>query len=260
MSLRFLNTLSGQKEEFVPLEPGRVRMYTCGPTVYNFAHIGNYRTFVFQDVLRRYLKYKGYQLLHVMNITDVDDKIIRDSQAAGLSLRDFTDKYAAAFLEDLASLRVETPEYVARATEHIPEMVALIERLEARGLTYRSDGSIYFRIAAFPGYGKIARLDLDGNRAGARVEVDEYEKENPSDFALWKAPKPGEPQWETEIGPGRPGGTSNVRRWRCVTWAKVSIFTPAARISCFRITPTKSRNRRAPRGNASSNIGCTAST
>ena len=165
MSLRFQNTLTGRREDFVPLDAHLVRMYTCGPTVYNYAHIGNYRTFVFQDILRRYLKYKGYPLLHVMNITDVDDKIIRDSKAAGLSLRQFTDKYAQAFLEDLASLRIELPEHVARATEHIPEMVQLIQRLEARGLTYRSDGSIYFRIAAFPGYGKIARLDLEGIRA-----------------------------------------------------------------------------------------------
>jgi cysteinyl-tRNA synthetase len=205
MSLRFQNTLTGRREEFVPLDGRRVRMYTCGPTVYNYAHIGNYRTFVFQDLLRRYLKYKGYELLHVMNITDVDDKIIRDSKAAGLSLRDFTDKYTQAFLEDMTALRIERPEHIARATEHIPEMVELIQRLEARGLTYRTDGSIYFRIAAFPGYGKIARLDLEGIRAGARVEVDEYEKEHPSDFALWKAPKPGEPSWETALGPGRPG-------------------------------------------------------
>src|SRR6266404_4116434 len=182
MSLRFHNTLTGREEEFVPLEEGRVRMYTCGPTVYHYAHIGNYRTFVFQDLLRRYLKYKGYQLLHVMNITDVEDKIIRDSKAAGLSLREFTDKYTQAFLEDIASLRIDRPEHVVRATDHIADMVGLIQRLEARGLTYRSDGSIYFRIAAFPGYGKIARLDLEGIRAGARVEVDEYEKEHPSDF------------------------------------------------------------------------------
>jgi cysteinyl-tRNA synthetase len=205
MSLRFHNTLTGRLEEFVPLEPGHVRMYTCGPTVYNYAHIGNYRTFVFQDLLRRYLKYRGYQLLHVMNITDVEDKIIRDSKAAGLSLREFTDKYAKAFLDDIDTLRIDRPEYIVRATDHIQEMVDLIQRLEAKGLTYRSEGSIYFRIAAFPGYGKLARLDLAGILAGARVEVDEYEKEHPSDFALWKAPKPGEPSWDTALGPGRPG-------------------------------------------------------
>jgi len=205
MSLRFHNTLTGRLEEFVPLEAGHVRMYTCGPTVYNYAHIGNYRTFVFQDLLRRYLKYRGYQLLHVMNITDVEDKIIRDSKAAGLSLREFTDKYAKAFLDDIDTLRIDRPEYIVRATDHIQEMVDLILRLEAKGLTYRSEGSIYFRIAAFPGYGKLARLDLAGILAGARVEVDEYEKEHPSDFALWKAPKPGEPSWDTALGPGRPG-------------------------------------------------------
>ncbi len=205
MPLRFHNTLTGRQEEFVPLDDERVRMYTCGPTVYNYAHIGNYRTFVFQDLLRRYLKYRGYRLLHVMNITDVDDKIIRDSKAAGLSLRDFTDKFAKAFLDDIDTLRIDRPDHVVRATDHIQEMVDLILRLEERGFAYRSEGSVYFRIASFPGYGKIARIDLAGILTGARVEVDEYEKESPSDFALWKAPKPGEPSWDTALGPGRPG-------------------------------------------------------
>src|SRR5258708_10667946 len=205
MSLRFHNTLTGRDEEFIPIDAGRVRMYSCGPTVYNYAHIGNYRSFVFQDLLRRYLKYRGFQVTHVMNITDVEDKIIRDSKAAGLSLREFTDKYAAAFLSEMDTLRMDHHEYIVRATDHIQEMVNLILRLEERGLAYRSDGSVYYRIAAFPDYGKIAKLDLAGIMAGARIEVDEYEKESPSDFALWKAPKAGEPSWDTALGPGRPG-------------------------------------------------------
>jgi cysteinyl-tRNA synthetase len=205
MALRFFNTLTAREEEFIPLDPAMVRMYTCGPTVYNYAHIGNYRTFVFQDLLRRYLKYRGYRLLHVMNITDVEDKIIRNAQAAGQTIDEYTERYIQAFLEDTDTLRIERPELVVRATRHIPDMVELIQRLEQKGLTYRSDGSIYFRIAAFPGYGSIARLDLSGIKAGARVEVDEYEKEHPSDFALWKAPKEGEVSWDTPFGPGRPG-------------------------------------------------------
>ncbi len=205
MALRLYNTLTSREDEFAPLEDRRVRMYTCGPTVYDYAHIGNYRTFVFQDVLRRYLKYRGYQLLHVMNITDVDDRIIENSRDAGVSLREYTERYAAAFLEDAETLHLEKPERMVRATDHIQEMATLIQRLEERGLTYRSDGSIYFRIRAFPNYGKLARVDLGGILDGARVDADKYEKEHPRDFALWKAPKEGEPHWETAIGPGRPG-------------------------------------------------------
>ncbi len=205
MALRLYNTLTGREDEFIPLDGPQVKMYTCGPTVYNYAHIGNYRTFVFQDVLRRYLKYKGYRLMHVMNITDVEDKIIRESKAAGMTLREYTERFTQAFFEDSATLRLEPPEVRVRATEHIPEMVALIQRLGEKGLTYQSEGSIYFRIAAFPHYGKLSRVNLEGTLAGARVEVDEYEKEHPSDFALWKAPKSDEPSWETAIGPGRPG-------------------------------------------------------
>ena len=205
MALRFYNTLTSREDEFAPLEGDRVRMYTCGPTVYDYAHIGNFRTFVFQDILRRYLKYRGYEMVQVMNLTDVEDKIIRNSQAAGMSLRDYTEKYTQAFLEDSAALRLEKPEFLVRATEHIEDMVALIRRLEEKGLTYRSEGSLYFRIAAFPGYGKLARVDLGGILSGARVDVDEYEKEHPRDFALWKAPKEGEPAWDTALGRGRPG-------------------------------------------------------
>jgi cysteinyl-tRNA synthetase len=203
--LRFYNTLTGKVEEFQPLEPGKVRMYTCGPTVYNYPHIGNFRTFVFQDILRRWLKLSGYQLLHVMNITDVDDKTIANAAAAGMSLRDYTDKFAQAFWEDSAVLSIEKPETVARATDHIEEMAALIERLLEKGLAYRSDGSIYFPIRKFPAYGCLSGIDLSGIKPGARVDVEEYEKSDPRDFALWKAAKPGEPAWETSVGRGRPG-------------------------------------------------------
>jgi cysteinyl-tRNA synthetase len=203
--LRFYNTLSGKVEEFQPLEPGKVRMYTCGPTVYNYPHIGNFRTFVFQDILRRWLKLSGYHLLHVMNITDVDDKTIANADAAGMSLRDYTDKFAQAFWEDSAVLSIEKPETVARATDHIEEMAALIERLLEKGLAYRSDGSVYFRIREFPRYGCLSGIDLSGIKPGARVDVEEYEKSDPRDFALWKAAKPGEPAWETSVGRGRPG-------------------------------------------------------
>ncbi|MBZ5514342.1 MAG: cysteine--tRNA ligase [Acidobacteriia bacterium] len=205
MSLRFYNTLSGRVEEFHPLEPPKVRMYTCGLTVYDYAHIGNYRTFVFQDILRRHLKYRGYELLHVMNLTDVDDKTIRNSQAAGTSLRDYTDKYIKAFEVDAQLLNLEAPEIVVRATDHIAAMVKLIETLEAKGFAYRSEGSIYFRVSQFRDYGKLSKLDLEGMRAGARVDSDEYDKANVRDFVLWKAAKEGEPSWETPLGRGRPG-------------------------------------------------------
>jgi len=205
MALRLYNTLSGGEEEFAPLEDNRVRMYTCGPTVYDYAHIGNYRTFVFQDVLRRFLKYKGYQLRHVMNITDVDDNTIRNAKAAGLSLREYTDRYSQAFLEDIEKLRLEKPDLIVRATDHIPEMVELIQKLEAKALAYRGDGSIYFRLSGFPRYGKLSNLDTSGILPGARVDVEKYDKEHPRDFALWKEAKEGEPHWETPLGRGRPG-------------------------------------------------------
>ncbi|MBI4460153.1 MAG: cysteine--tRNA ligase [Acidobacteria bacterium] len=203
--ISFYNTMSGRVEEFVPLEPGQVRMYTCGPTVYDYAHIGNYRTFVFGDILRRHLRRSGFQLLHVMNITDVDDKTIQNAAAAGLALPEYTERYLQAFLEDTAALRLEGPERLVRATAHIPDMVRTIRQLEEKGYTYRSDGSIYFRIANFPSYGKLSKIDFSGMRPGARVDRDEYEKADVRDFVLWKAPKPGEPSWDTELGPGRPG-------------------------------------------------------
>ncbi len=204
--LRITNTLSGQLEEFRPLEDDLVRMYTCGPTVYDYAHIGNFRTFIFEDVLKRYLRLKGFQLKHVMNVTDVDDKTIRNSGAKEPGkLREYTDRYTAAFMEDCRQLRIEEADQVVHATDHIPEMVSMIERLSAKGYTYEKDGSIYFRISDFKEYGKLSKLDAEGILAGARVDVDEYDKQDARDFVLWKAPKDGEPYWETALGPGRPG-------------------------------------------------------
>ena len=205
MALRFYNTLTQQVQPFAPLEEPVVRMYTCGPTVYDSAHIGNFRTFVFYDLLRRWLRASGYTLDHVMNITDVDDKIIRNAVAHGKTLSEYTGIYTAAFLEDCATLRLEKPERLVKATDHIPEMAAAIHKLEDEGFTYRSDGSVYFRISKFPEYGKLSHNDFSGMVAGARVDVDTYEKNDARDFALWKAPKPGEPDWDTEIGAGRPG-------------------------------------------------------
>ncbi len=199
------NTLTGRKEPFAPLHPGEVRMYTCGPTVYNFAHIGNFRTFVFQDILRRFLRSKGLRMQQVMNLTDVDDRIIQNAAAAGVTIREYTDKYIQAFLADMGALNIEEPEHLLRATDHIGDMVRLIERLNEKSMTYNSDGSIYYRISKFPAYGKLSKIDMSGIQAGARVDVDRYDKADARDFALWKAPKPGEHFWRTSIGPGRPG-------------------------------------------------------
>lgn len=206
--LKLYNTLSSQVEDFKPLEDNNVRLYVCGPTVHDFAHIGNFRTFLFADLLRRYLKFKGYAVHHVMNITDVDDKIIRKSVEKGQSLRDYTEIYTNYFFEDFDALGAERPEEILRATDHIPEMLEIIKRLEANGHTYESEGSTYFRINTFDGYGKLSKVKFEGNVVGAseRVDSDEYEaKENARDFVLWKAVKPGEPFWETDLGKGRPG-------------------------------------------------------
>ena len=203
--IHLYNTLTNRVEPLEPVHPGEIRMYTCGPTVYAFAHIGNFRTFMFQDVLRRFLHSQGYRVLQVMNVTDVDDRIIQAAGAAGVSIRDYAEKYLQAFLGDLDALHIEMPEELARATDHIEDMVALIEKLQKRGLTYTSGGSIYFRIAGFPRYGRLSKIDLAGIQSGARVDVDQYDKQDARDFALWKAPKPGEHFWETRIGPGRPG-------------------------------------------------------
>src|SRR5271168_5073298 len=203
--IRLHNTMGGETELFVPLKDGEVRMYTCGPTVYDYAHIGNFRTFVFQDILRRFLKLRGFKMLHVMNLTDVDDRIIANAAAAGKSIREYTEKFVQAFFDDCKALSIESPEHWIRATDHIDDMVKLIERLQKKTFTYPSEGSIYYRIAKFSDYGKLSKIDLTGIQAGARVDNDRYEKESARDFALWKAPKPGEHFWETAIGAGRPG-------------------------------------------------------
>jgi cysteinyl-tRNA synthetase len=187
------------------MDGNTIRMYTCGPTVYNYVHIGNLRTFTFQDVMRRWLKARGFVLNHVMNITDVEDKIIRSAMQERKTLREYTAKYEDAFLEDCAKLRLERPERLVRATEHIPEMVEAVEKLSEKGFTYSSDGSVYYRISKFPEYGKLSKLDVSGMRAGARVDVDEYDKADARDFVLWKAKKDDEPSWEAPMGDGRPG-------------------------------------------------------
>src|ERR1700680_3733964 len=205
MEIRLHNTLSNQTEPFVPQKRGEVSMYTCGPTVYDYAHIGNYRTFVFQDILRRFLKLRGFRLNHVMNLTDVDDRIIANAAAKNVSIREYTEKFVQAFFADCKTLSIEAPEHWIRATDNIDVMVELIQRLQQKTYTYASEGSIYYRIAKFPDYGKLSRIDLSCIQAGARVDNDRYEKESARDFALWKAPKPGEHFWETAIGRGRPG-------------------------------------------------------
>ncbi|HET7893273.1 MAG TPA: cysteine--tRNA ligase [Candidatus Sulfotelmatobacter sp.] len=205
MALRLFNTMSSQIEEFRPLRDREVRMYACGPTVYDYGHIGNFRTFVAVDILRRFLRQSGYSIRHVMNITDVDDKIIRNAARDGVGVQQYTAKYEKAFLEDAAMIGIEEPTLV-RATEHIPEMAAFVATLVEKGFAYRTDdGSYYFRIAKFPQYGKLSKRDFSGMLDGARVDVDEYDKDSARDFALWKAPKPGEASWDTAIGPGRPG-------------------------------------------------------
>ncbi len=205
MALRLYNTLSAKIEEFRTIQPHEVRMYACGPTVYDYGHIGNFRTFIAVDVLHRFLRQSGYKVRHVMNITDVDDKIIRNSARDGVSVKQYTAKYEKAFLEDAATLNLEQPALV-RATDHIEAMAQFIAELVKKGFAYRTDdGSYYFRIARFPAYGKLSKKDFAGMEDGARVDVDEYDKDNARDFALWKAPKPGEASWDTSIGPGRPG-------------------------------------------------------
>jgi len=206
--LRFHNTLTGRVEEFRPIKEGEVRFYYCGPTVWDYGHIGNFRSAVAADIVRRYLKFKGYKVTHVMNITDVEDRIIAKSQEAGLSIDDYTAKYIDALWEDFDALGCERPEIVPRATRHIPEMVSLIEKLLETNHAYSSDGSVYYRIASFPEYGKLSKINFAGNIAGAseRIDTDKYEKEDARDFALWKEPaNENEPAWDAPIGRGRPG-------------------------------------------------------
>ncbi len=208
MSLYVFNTMSRRLEPFEPIEAGRVRMYTCGPTVYNYAHVGNLRAYMFEDLLRRYLRFRGFDVFQVMNLTDVDDKTIRSAREEGLSLNMFTQRYKDAFFEDLRILGIEPADKYPAATDHIPQMIELIQRLFEKDLAYRSDdGSVYFSIARFPEYGKLAHLCMDGLRHGARVNQDEYEKEHVGDFALWKAwtEEDGDVGWDSPWGRGRPG-------------------------------------------------------
>ena len=206
MTIELRDTLSGGIQGLETLEPGHVRVYSCGPTVYGPAHIGNFRSFLFADLLVRFLRWSGFRVTWVMNVTDIDDKIIRGAADAGTTIGELADRWLERFLADAAALRMTTPDVLPRATAHIDEMVALIQQLLDGGHAYRTDdGSIFFRIASWPAYGRLARLDPEQLRVGERVEADEYAKDDVRDFALWKAPKPGEPFWETALGPGRPG-------------------------------------------------------
>jgi cysteinyl-tRNA synthetase len=204
--IRLHDTLSGETRPLEPLEPGHVRIYSCGPTVYGPAHLGNFRSFLFADLLVRHLRRSGLRVTWVMNITDIDDKIIKGAAAAGTPIDELTARWLAVFLEDAVRLRMTRPDVLPRATEHIPDMVELIHQLLTEGHAYRTDdGSIFFRISSWPAYGRLARIDPKQLRVGERVESDEYGKDDVRDFALWKGPKPGEPSWDTAVGPGRPG-------------------------------------------------------
>ena len=199
------NTLSGRKEEFKSIEPGKVRMYTCGPTVYDYAHIGNFRTYVWEDLLRRYLKFRGYEVFQCMNITDVEDKIIKASIERNIAIKDYTAPYIEAFFNDIDALGIERAEVYPRATGHIKEMIGLADTLRKNGFTYEAGGSLYYRISSFKEYGRLSKLEKRELRMGARVDSDEYDKENVQDFVLWKMKKEGEPSWPSPFGEGRPG-------------------------------------------------------
>ncbi len=209
MTLRLHNTLTGSKDAFEPLQAGHVGMYTCGPTVWNYAHVGNLRAFMFYDLLRRHLKVNGYRVTHVMNLTDIDDRILDQAMHAGTTIQEYVDPYVAAFFDDMKALRAQPAEHFPRATEHIPEMVAMIAKLLEDEYAYIADGDVYFRISSFPRYGALSHLDRSGLKAGARVATDKYEKENVSDFALWKKAQPGDEKlgavWDAPFGRGRPG-------------------------------------------------------
>ncbi len=205
MTLHFTNTMGHRLEPFQSIEPGKAGLYTCGPTVYDFAHIGNFRAYMFEDVLRRYLELSGFEVNHVMNLTDVEDKTIMAANKAGVTIFEHADKYIHAFFEDLDTLGIARANVYPKATDHIPEMIEIIKQLEEKGHTYESEGSLYYRITSFDGYGKLSGLTLDHLQSGARVDSDEYEKEDARDFVLWKGWKEGEPKWESPWGPGRPG-------------------------------------------------------
>ncbi|TRO45927.1 cysteine--tRNA ligase [Candidatus Bathyarchaeota archaeon] len=206
--IRFFNTLTRRKEPFIPIEEGKVGMYTCGPTVYDYAHIGNFRAFLFEDLLKRWLEYRGFKVTHVMNLTDVDDKTIRGSQTQHIPLEQYTKHYANAFFADIEALNIKLADHYPKATCHIPEMVTLVKKLIQNGYAYKSqDGSIYYAISKFRNYGKLSHIKVAKLQAGARVKTDEYTKEDAQDFALWKAwtPEDGDVFWETDLGKGRPG-------------------------------------------------------
>jgi len=203
--MKLYNTLTREVEEFHPIDGNKVRIYSCGPTVYDFAHIGNFRTYIANDLLRRTLKFFGYNVVHVMNITDVDDKTIKRSNEEGISLKEYTLKYEEEFFKDIESLHIEKPEYTPRATEHIDDMIEMIEILLRKGIAYRREDGIYFSISKFPEYGKLSQLDKREIKSGARVSADEYDKADVRDFALWKMRREGEPYWDAPFGAGRPG-------------------------------------------------------
>lgn len=207
MGIKFKNSFTNIKEEFIPIEEGKVKIYTCGPTVHDFTHIGNFRTFMWGDLLRRFLLYKGYNVTYVINITDIDDRIIQKTQEAGVTREEFIASYVQAFLDDFDSLGLMRPDILPYATEHIDGMVSMIKKLVNKGLAYEIDGNYYYKISEFKDYGRLANLDLSGLKAGARVATDRYEKDSASDFALWKAwqESDGDIYWDTEIGKGRPG-------------------------------------------------------
>src|ERR1700738_1535745 len=216
MTVRLHNTMTGTKEDFEPLAPGQVRMYTCGPTVWNFAHVGNLRAFLFYDLVRRHLQVSGYHMNHVMNLTDIDDRILDQAMHAGTTIGEYVKPYVAAFFEDMSALRAQPAEQFPRATEHIPEMVEMIGKLIEEEHAYVADGDVYFRIASFPSYGALSHLDRSGLKAGARVATDKYDKESVSDFALWKKAQSGDEKlgaaWDAPFGRGRPG-------WHIECWA-----------------------------------------
>ncbi len=205
MNIHFYNTLTRKLDKFIPLKNKLVTIYSCGPTVYNYAHIGNFRSYIFSDLLRRFLKYKGYKVSHVMNITDVDDKTIKMAQKTNIPLKEYTEKFTSAFFDDMNTLGIEKVEFYPKATEHINDMIELIKKLDKKGYIYNSEGSVYFKISKFKNYGKLSKINLKGMKSGIRIDADEYTKEDVKDFVLWKAFKKGEPCWETEYGKGRPG-------------------------------------------------------
>src|ERR1700722_13007227 len=255
MALRLFNTLPSQIEEFRPLRAREVRMYACGPTVYDYGHIGNFRTFVAVDILRRFLRHSRYRCFAVMNITDVDDKIIRFAARDGVSVQHYTAKYEKAFLEDAAMIGIEEPTLV-RATEHIPEMADFVAKLVERGFAYRTeDGSYYFRIAKFPQYGKLSKKDFGNMRDGARVDVDEYDKDSARDFAMWKAPKPGEASWDMPIGPGRPGWHLECSVMSMGELGETFDLHAGGKISFSLITKMKSRSQNPLPANRSRSFG-----